>query len=133
MIEAVVAVIAGLVLARCSKKADGVVYGKLDKVGRVTNIVLIPVYVALSLGIMGLGLFCNPNYEGFLGILGWIVSVFIPSTPLFCFIGLGLSVLLRKKGKSKRSFAVQFVGFASFVISALLFVVFYGNLLAYVD
>lgn len=42
-IEACIAVIAGILLAVCTKKADGVEYGKLDKAGRVTNILLIPV------------------------------------------------------------------------------------------
>ena len=130
VIEAIVSVIAGLLLALCTKKADGVIYGKLDKAGRIINIVLIPVYAALSLFCMGIGIFCYPGYEGFLRILGWIVAVIIPSAPLFCFVGLGLSVVLRKKGKSKQSFAIQFVGFASIVLSVLLFFVFYGNLLS---
>jgi hypothetical protein len=30
--EAVIAVIAGILIAVCSKKADGVTYGKLDKI-----------------------------------------------------------------------------------------------------
>ena len=105
------------------------VYTKLDKAGRITNIVLIPVYAALSLYCMALGFFCNPAYDGLLGILGWIVSVIIASAPLFCFVGLGLSAALRKKGKSKPSFAVQFVGFAGGALSVVLFLLFYGNLL----
>ena len=39
-IEAIVAVVAGILIAVCTKRADGVVYGKLDKIGRVTNILL---------------------------------------------------------------------------------------------
>ena len=82
---------------------------------------------------MGIGIFRYPGYEGFLRILGWIVAVIIPSAPLFCFCGLGLSAALRKKGKSKQSFAVQFIGFAAAALSVLLFFVFYGNLLSYLN
>ena len=48
VIEAIVGLVAGILLAACSKKADGVVYGKLDKAGRITNILLILVYTCLS-------------------------------------------------------------------------------------
>ena len=133
IIQAIIAVVGGLLLALCSRKADGAVYGKLDKAGRITNIVLIPIYALLSLFCMGIGIFCFPGYEGFLRILGWIVAVFIPSAPLFCFVGLGLSTALRKKGKSKPGFAVQFVGLACSVLSILMFVIFYGNLLGSVN
>ena len=133
IIQAIIAVVGGLLLALCSRKTDGAVYGKLDKAGRITNIVLIPIYALLSLFCMGIGIFCFPGYEGFLRILGWIVAVIIPSAPLFCFGGLGLSVALRKKGRSKQSFAVQFVGFASAALSILLFLLFYGNLLGSIN
>lgn len=130
VIVAIVAVITGLILALCTKKAEGVVYGKA---GRISNIVLIPVYAVLSKFCMGIGIFRYPGYEGFLRILGWIVAVIIPSAPLFCFCGLGLSAALHKKGKSKQSFAVQFIGFAAAALSVLLFFVFYGNLLSYLN
>ena len=133
IIEAVVAVVAGILIAVRTKKADGMVYGKLDKACRITNVALIPVYAALSLFSMGLGIFSYPEYEGLLGILGWIVAVIISSAPLVCFVGLGFSVALRKKGRSKQSFAIQFVGFAGNGLSILLFFLFYGNLLSYLN
>ena len=43
--EAVIAVIAGILIAACTKRTDSVTYGKLDKIGRVTNILLLLVYV----------------------------------------------------------------------------------------
>ena len=130
----IVALIAGLLIAVRSKKSEDVVYTKLDKAGRITNVVLIPVYGAFSLFSLGMGIFCYPGYdEGFLRFLGWIVTCFIPTTPIFCFCGLGLSVGLRKKGKSKQSFAIQFIGFASVAVSTLMFCVFYGNLLGYIN
>jgi cytochrome bd-type quinol oxidase subunit 2 len=133
VIVAIVAPIAGLLIALCTKKAEDVVYGKLDKAGRITNIVLIPIYAVLSLFCMGIGFFCNPGYDGFLEFLGWIVALFIPSAPLFCFVGLGLSTALRKKGKSKQSFIIQFIGFASVLLSVSMFFIFYGNLLSYLN
>ena len=131
IIVAIVAVIAGILIAVCTKKSQNVSYTKLDKAGWITNIVLIPVYAVLSLFCMGIGIFCYPGYEeGFLCILGWIVALLIPSAPLFCSVGLGLSAALRKKGKSKPSFTIQFVGFAGVGLSVLLFFLFYGNLLS---
>ena len=129
VVEAVIAVIAGLVIAVCTKKADVVIYSKLDKIGRVTNILLLLFYVGFSYFYLFLGVIANPRYDGFLGILGWIVSIIMASTALFCGIGLGLSVAFRKKGKSKLSFAVQFAGLGGIGLTLLLFFVFYGNLL----
>lgn len=128
-IEAWVAVIAGILLAVCTKKADGVEYGKLDKAGRVTNILLIPIYVCLLPLCLFLGMIANPQYDGFLGVLGWIIAIVMASAALFCGIGLGLSVAFRKRGKSKLSFAVQFAGLGGIGLTLLLFFVFYGNLL----
>ena len=44
-IEAIVAAVAGILIAACTKRTDSVTYGKLDKIGRVTNILLLLVYV----------------------------------------------------------------------------------------
>ena len=129
VIEAVVAVVAGLLLAVCTKKAEGVVYGKLDKIGWVTNILLLLFYLGFSYVYLFLGIIANPRYDGFLGILGWIVAVIMASAALFCGIGLGLSVAFRKKGRSKLSFAVQFAGIGGIALTFLLFFLFYGNLL----
>ena len=129
LIEAVVAVIAGILIAVCTKKADGVTYGKLDKIGWVTNILLLLFYVGFSFFYLFLGMIARPHYDGFLGILGWIVSVIMASAALFCGIGLGLSVAFRKKGKSKLSFAVQFAGVGGIGHTVILFFLFYGNLL----
>lgn len=129
VVEAVVAVIVGLVLALGTKKAEGVTYSKLDKIGRVTNILLFLFYVGFSFFYLFLGAIASPRYDGLLGILGWIVSVIMASAALFCGIGLGLSVAFRKKGKSKLSFAVQFAGVGGIGLTVILFFLFYGNLL----
>ena len=128
-IEAIVAVVAGILIAACTKRADGVTYGKLDKVGRVTNILLLLVYVGFSYVYLFLGMIAHPRYDGFPGILGWVISIIMASAALFCGIGLGLSVAFRKKGKSKLSFAVQFAGVGGIALTFVLFFLFYGNLL----
>ena len=128
-IEAVVAVIAGILLAVSTKKNKDITYTKLDKAGRITNILLIPVYVCLSPLYMFLAMIARPRYDGFLGILGWIVAIIMGSAALFCGLGLGFSVALRKRGKSRLSFAVQFAGILGIAINLILFFIFYGNLL----
>ena len=96
-IEAIVAVVAGFLLAACTKKSGDVTYGKLDRIGQITNILLLLFYVGFSYVYLFLGIIANPRYDGFLGILGWVVSVIMASAALFCGIGLGLSVAFRKK------------------------------------
>lgn len=133
VIEALVGIIAGLVIAIGTKKADGVIYGKLDKAGMITNILLIIVYACLLPLCLFLGMISNPKYDGFLGILGWIVAVVIASAALFCGLGLGFSVALRKKGRSKLSFAVQFAGVAGIGLTLAFYFIFTGNLLKYLN
>ena len=128
-IAAIAAVIIGILIAVGTKKAEGVTYGKLDKIGRITNLLLLLLYVGSSYVYLFLGMIANPRYDGFLGILGWIVSIIMASAALFCGIGLGLSVAFRKKGKSKLSFAVQFAGVGGIALTVGLFFLFYGNLL----
>ena len=129
-ITAVIGLIAGIFLAACTKKAEGVVYEKLDKAGRITNIVLIPVYVVLSLIYVAISMFASPAHDGFLGMLSWLVCLLIAVAPASCGLGLGFSASLRKKGRSKLSFIIQFAGFAGCILGVVLFMVFYGNLLA---
>lgn len=128
-IEAIVAIVTGILIAVRTKMADGVTYGKLDKIGRVTNIILLLLYIGFSYVYLFLGMIASPHYDGFLGILGWIISIIMASAALFCGIGLGLSVAFRKKGKSKLSFAVQFAGVGGIALTVILFSLFYGNLL----
>ena len=128
-LAAIVGLIAGIIIAVSTKKAEGVVYGKLDKAGIVTNILLIPAYIVTSifcLFIVMLGY--GPEGEGILGILAWILAFIGATGPVFCGLGLGASVALRKKGKSKKSFWVQFAGVAGLGITILFFLLFYGNL-----
>ena len=131
---AIVAVVAYILIALCTKKAEGVEYGKMDKAGQITNAILTIVYVCLSPLCLFLGIIARPGYrEGFLCIIGWILSFIVASPLLVCGIGLGLSVAFRKKGKSKLSFIVQFAGLGGIAIMLILFFCFYGNLLAYLN
>ena len=126
---AIIGLVAGIVIATHSKKAESVVYGKLDKAGIVTNILLIPVYAIVtifSFFIVMLGYI--PEGEGILGVLSWTVAIIGATGPVLCGLGLGASVALRKKGKSKKSFLVQFAGAAGLGITILFFVLFCGNL-----
>ena len=129
VIEAIVGVVGGILLAACTKRSDGLLYGKLDKAGRITNILLIPVYALLSPFCLFLGMIARPDHDGFLGFLGWVVAIIMASATLFCGLGLGFSVALRKKGKSKLGFAFQFAGALGIGLTVILFFVFYGNLL----
>jgi uncharacterized membrane protein len=68
--------------------------------------------------------------DGILGILGWIVAVIIASAALISGLGIGASVALRKKGKSKLSFAVQFAGVIAIALSFVLYALFVGTLIS---
>ena len=129
--EAIIGIVGGIIIAIFSKKAEGVEYGKLDKIGRITNIILILIYAFLSPLALGLGLFTYPEHNtGILAVLGWIVTIIITSAMLFCGLGLGFSVALRKKGKSKLSFAVQFAGLVGIGLTVGFYCIFVGSLIA---
>ena len=130
VIEAIVAVVGGIILAARTKKAEGVEYTKLDKAGRITNILLIPVYLCAAPFCMFLGMIAEPAHGGLLGLLGWIVAIIQASAVLFCGAGLGLSVAFRKQGKRKLSFWIQFLGFVGIGLTVLFVCVFYGNLMS---
>ena len=129
ILAAIAGLIAGIVIAARSKKSDGVVYGTLDKVGIITNILLIPAYAIVSffcLFIVMLGYI--PDGEGILAVVAWILAIVGATGSAFCGLGLGASVALRKKGKSKLSFWAQFAGLAGLAVTILFFVLFCGNL-----
>lgn len=129
VLAAVAAIVAGIILAARTKKAEGVIYGKLDKAGRITNILLLIGYVLCAPFYMFLGMISVSGQEGFFGIVGWILCVIVASASLFCGLGLGFSVALRKKGKSAASFAVQFAGLVGIGLTFLLYAALEGNLI----
>ena len=85
-IGAVAAVIAGILIAVRTKKSNDITYTKLDKAGRITNILLIPVYLCSAPLYMFIGMISSPAHDGFLGI-GLTVALF------FLFYGNLLSPL----------------------------------------
>ena len=124
-------IVAGVIIAVCSRKAEGVSYGILDKVGIVTNILLIPAYIVVSvfcLFLVMLGM--NPDGEGFMLVVSVLVSAIASTGPAIWGLGLGASVALRRKGKSKLSFWVQFAGVAGLAFFMLLYVLVADTLFA---
>lgn len=126
----IAAIAAGINLAVRTKKAEDVVYTKLDKAGRITNILLLIAYICSSPMCLILAAVSGPGEGGFLSIIGWLISIIIGSFSLFCGIGLGLSVAWRKQGKSKQSFVVQFAGLIGIGLNIGLYCLFAGNLVA---
>jgi uncharacterized membrane protein len=133
VLEALFGVIAGILLAVCTKKSKDITYTSLDKVGRITNVLLSIVYVCLAPFYFFLGMISNPQYDGFLGLIGWIVAVIMASAAMFCWIGIGGSIALRKKGKSRLSFAAQFLGVVGIGLTVAFYFIFTGNLLKYLN
>lgn len=129
VLSALVGIAVGIFLAAHTKKAEGISYGRLDRAGKVTNIVLIPLYASPAPFFMFIGMICSPARDGFMGVVGWIVSILIASATMLCGLGLGASVALRKKGKGRMSFAIQFLGVVAMILAAVLFAVCYGSLL----
>ena len=127
--EALIGVIAAIIIVVKTEKTNPE-YGKLDRIGRVTNVLLCIVYANLAPAYLLIGALSDPVEEGFLWVLGLIVGVIISSASMFCSIGIGLSVALRKKGESIPSFISQFVGLAAIGIAILLYGLCTGNILA---
>lgn len=126
---AILSVIAGLFLALRGRKAEDVVYTKLDKIGRITNLLLLVGYVWLSPVYLFFGMISEAAHDGLLGLVGWIVSFINASAAVPVCIGLGLSVAWRKQGRSKDSFKVQFAGLIGIAFTVASYCIFAGNLL----
>ena len=130
ILAAIAGIASGILIAKCTKRADGAEYGKLDRAGRITNVVLTAAYACFAPFYMFLGMISEGGYKsGFLGVLGWVIAIIIGSAALFCGLGLGASVAFRKKGKSKLSFAIQFAGVVAIALSFVLYALFVGVLI----
>ena len=64
-LEALVGIVAGILIAACTKRSKEISYGTLDKIGIATNILLIPIYSFVSLFSMFIGMISEPRGEGF--------------------------------------------------------------------
>ena len=98
---------------------------------QITNIILIPIYaIAMTYCYFLVMLGYSPRGEGILAVVAWILAIIGATAPSLCALGLGASVALRKKGKSQKSFWVQFAGVVGSAVTILFFLLFYGNLFA---
>ena len=130
LLAAIGGIVAAIVISARTKKADGIVYGRLDKAGRVTNVALSIAYATFSPVYLFLGIISEPCDEWLLFLPSLIVSLVAASAAPFCALGLGSSIALRRRGMSKASFAVQFAGLAGIVLTVLLYGVFVGTLIS---
>lgn len=118
----VAGVAAGIVLAVRARAIEKAAPTVLDRISLVTNIVLIPVYVIFSLLMLFMASITGTSYDvgtvqEFLAV---IFSLIIGATPIYCGIALGMSVSLRRKGRSVAGFFIQFVGFVGILLMILI-------------
>ena len=86
----------------------------------ISNIVLSVIYVVSSWFVSILGyllLFGSSSGKVFPEIFYFTSSVLLMGTPIFCIIGIVLSVIFRKKEKYKWSLSIQFLPFATILLS----------------
>lgn len=126
---AILGVIAAIVMVLCTKNDTGYVYTSLDRAGRITNILLSVFYLVASPFYMFLGVISEPMAEGILWPVAIIISLIAASASMFCSLGIGFSVALRRKGRSRLSFIIQFAGLAAIALTVLLYCVFVGTLI----
>ena len=130
VLAALAGIVAGLLLAVCTKRSENVTYQALDRVGKITNIVLLGAYTLAAPFYMFLGMICTCEQQGVMGVIGWGVCIVCASAALVCYTGLGASVALRKKGKRVLSFILQFAGGISIGLTVLLYILFVGTLIS---
>lgn len=127
LLIAIIALVAGIalgiVLAAATKKKEGVVASPLDKVTKITNIVMIPVSLYLAYFSIALSMFTVPEHDGgALFVIDLIICSLIWIAPVCIGGGLGLSAALRKRGRSLASFVLQFIGIMSTFASVVIYV-----------
>lgn len=128
VLSTLAALISGMILIVRTKRVEGIKYGVLDKVGLALNALLLNVYLIAFVPFTFIGLLCVPEYSGLLGALGYVMAFIVNSWSLVFCLGLAFSVVLRKKGKSKLSFMVQFMGLVAMVVSFVIFALCYESL-----
>ena len=112
----------GILIAVRARKIEAAVPTALDRVSLVINITLIPVYLILSILMMFMALITGTSYgaSSVQKIFAEIFSFVIAAAPIYCGIALGLSVSLRRKGRSLAGFLVQFAGFGGILVLVLI-------------
>ena len=128
-LSAILGIVIGIALAVRTKRVNVLCVGALDRIGVLTNILLLVAYVCAAPFCMFIGIISEPRCEGFMGALGWIVAIIIGSSTMICALGLGFSVALRRRGRSRLSFAVQLAGVVGIALAFILYGVFEGSLI----
>ena len=116
-----ITVVVAFVIAFFIHKKKDYEYNELDKKGVVFNIILSVIYIPMSIAGVFTVFFAD-NLSGFtqtkLALL--YIAIYIGlSIPLASIVSIFTSVVARKRGKSKFSFAVQFIPIAIFIIAVL--------------
>ena len=96
---------------------------KLDKIGKIFNVILGITYIPLSLFSWLLQMASEITMYATNTIYITLINVFCVVCfiiPLLCIAGIIVSVILRKKGYSKSSFIVQFVPLVIFILNLIL-------------
>ena len=117
----IIAVIA-LVVAFIIPKKKGYEYTKLDRTGAILNIVLLVLYFVMSVIGITTVFFSDSTAtmsESKYNLMITVISIGV-SIPLLAIASLFASVVLRKRGKSKLSFCVQFFPLLFFIIMMIL-------------
>lgn len=116
-----------IVLMFAIPKKNGYEYNILDKKGIISNVVLSCVYVLLSVITISLIFLPDGAYSKYSSLKQLLFNVVINIAVVCPFISLAsitTSVISRKRGKSKFSFAVQFVPLFAFAIFLVVFCFF---------
>ena len=112
----------GILLTVRACKGEASVPTALDRISSVTNIALIPVYSIFSILMLFMAAITDTNYgaNSVQEFFALIFSFIIAAAPIYCGIALGMSVSLRKKGRSLAGFLVQFAGFGGIILLLLI-------------
>ena len=92
----------------------------------VSNILLSLVYIPVSTfpAVMGFLFFVYGSWSWSLqAVVGFLCCLLLVLTPIFCVLGIVLSVIQRKRQNYSSAFLVQFLPFATLGICAVLFFV----------
>lgn len=112
-----------VLIAIFTTKKNNYEYNSLDKKGVVFNIVLSIIYIPLSImGIFTIFFFDAPttNYSALKMSLLYTITYLGFSIPILSIAGIFTSVIMRRRGKSKFSFIIQFLPLLVFVIMLIL-------------
>ena len=102
------------------KRDENVAYGRLDKLGIITNFLLGIFYIPLSVfSVFSIFFLDNPPAGQAGSVLSMGVLIGLLVTPISAIAGIFLSVAWRRAGRSVPSFIIQFAGLISFAIMLL--------------